>query len=86
MKERNLLNSKLIEFNNLLRNPCIAPSKPALAGQSPYLEPLLMQFRLQLKMLPLPQFPVLLNWKPLLTRDLEPGITLSDEFKKFQLV
>lgn len=35
-KERNLLNSKLIEFNNLLHNPNIAPSKPAPAGQSPF--------------------------------------------------
>jgi hypothetical protein len=36
-------------------------------------------------MLPLPRFPVLLNWKPLLTRDLEPGITLSDEFQKISI-
>uniref|UniRef100_A0A6N2KTF4 C3H1-type domain-containing protein n=1 Tax=Salix viminalis TaxID=40686 RepID=A0A6N2KTF4_SALVM len=35
-KERNLLNSKLIEFNNLLRDPNTAPSKPAPAGQSPF--------------------------------------------------
>uniref|UniRef100_B9N805 Uncharacterized protein n=1 Tax=Populus trichocarpa TaxID=3694 RepID=B9N805_POPTR len=35
LKERNLLDSKLIEFNNLLRHPYIAPSKPAPAGQSP---------------------------------------------------
>ncbi|KAJ6992785.1 zinc finger CCCH domain-containing protein 46 [Populus alba x Populus x berolinensis] len=35
-KERNLLNSKLIEFNNLLHNPNIAPLKPAPAGQSPF--------------------------------------------------
>lgn len=35
-KERNLLNSKLIEFNNLLRDPNTASSKPAPAGQSPF--------------------------------------------------
>ncbi|KAG5242936.1 zinc finger CCCH domain-containing protein [Salix suchowensis] len=35
-KERNLLNSKLIEFNNLLRDSNTAPSKPAPAGQSPF--------------------------------------------------
>ncbi|KAJ8767957.1 hypothetical protein K2173_020897 [Erythroxylum novogranatense] len=31
-RERNLLNSKLIEFENLLQNPYVAPSKSALHG------------------------------------------------------
>ncbi|XP_012084301.1 zinc finger CCCH domain-containing protein 16 isoform X2 [Jatropha curcas] len=34
-RERNLLNSKLIEFENLIRNPYVAPAKSALS-QSPF--------------------------------------------------
>ncbi|KAF8389521.1 hypothetical protein HHK36_026216 [Tetracentron sinense] len=35
-KERNLLNSKLIEFESLLRNPYVIPSDSTPAGSSPF--------------------------------------------------
>ncbi|KAK3019720.1 hypothetical protein RJ639_003156, partial [Escallonia herrerae] len=34
-KERNLLNSKLLEFESLLRNPCAAPPNSTISTQSP---------------------------------------------------
>ncbi|KAL5839859.1 hypothetical protein ACOSQ4_012467 [Xanthoceras sorbifolium] len=35
-RERNLLNSKLVEFDNLLRNPYTGPHKSGVASQSPF--------------------------------------------------